>query len=238
MTAADAMPAAGRPKDPPRETPPRCRSPASPSLAACRSAATIADGGVYITRRACPQLGIPAGTGDITLFDPAGQHRCRARSTSSRRSPICAPPATRPAPRSVSIASFDVVATRRDAGPARQVVLPFFDVVMQGGNGSSPSRSAGSALNFAAGSHPRPDPVQARCGSIARSTRPARGRPRELTRRRKTGDADAAVDPLSDPEDPRRGRPRHLRASGRLPADPGATALQRHALAGSSPRPR
>ena len=34
----------------------------------------------------------------------------------------------------VSTASFDVVATRRDAGAARQVILPYFDVAMQGGN--------------------------------------------------------------------------------------------------------
>ena len=32
-------------------------------------------GGIYAVRSSCPIAGIPAGTGDVTLFNPAGQHR-------------------------------------------------------------------------------------------------------------------------------------------------------------------
>ena len=41
-------------------------------LAACSRGGEIEDGGIYTYRSACPQVAIPAGTGDITLFSPAG----------------------------------------------------------------------------------------------------------------------------------------------------------------------
>ena len=34
---------------------------------ACSREGQITQGGIYITRSACPQVGIPAATGDITL---------------------------------------------------------------------------------------------------------------------------------------------------------------------------
>jgi hypothetical protein len=42
-----------------------------PLLSACSRGGQIEDGGVYITRSVCPLLGIPAATGDVTLFNPA-----------------------------------------------------------------------------------------------------------------------------------------------------------------------
>ena len=99
-----------------------------------------------------------------------------------------------------SIASFDVVATRRDAAQPRQVVLPFYNVVMQGGNRVVAKKVGAVALNFPAGS------LRAQTNSRVSVAvdRAATGLPedvrRELTRKRKTGDADAAVDPLSDPK--------------------------------------
>ena len=50
-------------------------------LGACRHAGDITaenGGGVYAVRSACPIPGIPAGTGDITLFNPAGSTDSRA----------------------------------------------------------------------------------------------------------------------------------------------------------------
>ena len=52
-------------------------------LSACRHAGDITaenGGGVYAVRSDCPIAGIPAGTGDITLFNPA-----EARIASDRR---------------------------------------------------------------------------------------------------------------------------------------------------------
>jgi len=50
-------------------------------LGACRHAGDITaenGGGVYAVRNACPIPGIPAGTGDITLFNPPGSTDSRA----------------------------------------------------------------------------------------------------------------------------------------------------------------
>ena len=47
-------------------------------LAGCRTAGDIEDGGVYAVRSACPIAGVPAGTGDITFFNPAGSTDSRA----------------------------------------------------------------------------------------------------------------------------------------------------------------
>ena len=40
---------------------------------ACSKEGEITQGGIYVTRSACPQVGIPAATGDITLFNPANR---------------------------------------------------------------------------------------------------------------------------------------------------------------------
>src|ERR687889_2843102 len=41
-------------------------------LAGCTRKGNIESGGIFTVRSACPQVAIPAATGDITLFDPAG----------------------------------------------------------------------------------------------------------------------------------------------------------------------
>lgn len=167
-------------------------------LASCsRRGEQTETGGVYVVRSVCPQVAIPAATGDVTLFDPPGRSDSQAidvvatitnvRSTCSEDSATV-----------VSNASFDVIATRRDAGPARQVILPYFTVAVQGGDALVAKRIGNVGLSFAAGST-RTRTSGAAGIRIARSavTLPAEVQ-RELTRERRTGDADAAIDPLSD----------------------------------------
>src|SRR3954447_23489005 len=51
------------------------------SLGACRHSGDITaenGGGVYAVRSACPLAGVPAGTGDITVFNPVGSTDARA----------------------------------------------------------------------------------------------------------------------------------------------------------------
>ena len=166
--------------------------------AGCGGDKELVDGGLYITRTICPQVAIPAATGDITLFNPPGNTTAAAidvvatitnlRSTcNDRTDPV------------LSTATFDVVATRRDAGPARTVVVPYFDVAMQGGTQVIAKRVGQVALNFPAGSLR----AQTNSQGIVRVSRAATGLPADvrerLTRKRKAGDADAAIDPMSDP---------------------------------------
>jgi hypothetical protein len=99
----------------------------------------------------------------------------------------------------VSNATFDVLAVRRDATAARQVVLPFFTVVVQGGSQVIAKRVGRVGLNFAAGSYR----AETRGQSVVRVSRSVATLPasvREvLNRKRKAGDESAAIDPLTDP---------------------------------------
>lgn len=154
--------------------------------------------GIYATRSTCPQVGIPAGTGDVTVFSPAGRTDAAAIdvvATITNLRAQCNEDATY----INSTATFDVVATRRDAAAARQVTLAFYNVVAQGGSVVVAKKINYVALNFAAGSLR----AQTNAQATARVSRSAVALPeevhRELTRIRRPGDADAAVDPLSDP---------------------------------------
>jgi hypothetical protein len=168
------------------------------TLSACAREGQIADGGVFVTRTGCPQVAIPAATGDVTLFDPPGSTDARAIDVVATITNVRAN-CTDEGESIVSTATFDVVATRRDAGPARQVVLPFFAVAVQGGTNVNAKRVGAVALDFPAGS------LRAQTNSQAtvRVLRSAVALPadiqRELTRPRRAGDADAAVDPLTEP---------------------------------------
>ena len=165
---------------------------------ACSGDKVIEDGGVYTRRSLCPQVAIPAATGDVTLFDPADRRDSAALdvvATMTNVRSTCSE-ATDPI---VSSATFDVVATRRDAGAARTVILPFFDVAMQAGADVAAKRIGQVAVNFPAGSRRGVGRGQA---SI-RINRASTGLPEDvrakLTQRRKSGDVNAAIDPLSDP---------------------------------------
>lgn len=163
---------------------------------ACSREGTLGEGGVYVTRSACPQVGIPAATGDITLFNPSGRTDAAALDVSAALTNLRSS-CDETGANVVSIATFDVVATRRDPGEARTVVLPYFTVAMQGGTQVVAKRVGNIALNFAAGSIRAQTTGQATI-QVSRSvaTLPEDIR-RELTRERKPGDPDAAIDPLS-----------------------------------------
>ena len=99
----------------------------------------------------------------------------------------------------VSTVTFTVVALRRDPGPARQVILPYFDVALRGGNQVAAKQVGRATIVFAQGDiH-----GWARVQATVRVNRGAASWPanvREiLTRPRKAGEAEAAIDPLSDP---------------------------------------
>jgi hypothetical protein len=170
-------------------------------LSACRHVGDVtADngGGVYAVRSDCPIGGIPAGTGDITLFNPPGSTDSRAIDVTAAINGIkvyCQDAGSDV----VSTIQFTIVGLRRDLGPARQVVLPYFDVALQGGQTIAAKKVGQAVLNFPAGSMHAQTQVQATVRvNRAAATLPANVR-QILTRPRKAGEADAAVDPLADP---------------------------------------
>jgi hypothetical protein len=170
-------------------------------LSACRSTGELTSengGGVYAVRSACPIAGIPAATGDITLFNPPTSTDSRAIDVTATISDLRAT-CQDAGDDVVSTATFTVVALRRDPGPARQVVFPYFDVALRGGSQIAAKQVGQVVLNFAAGDlH-----AWARVQATVRVNRGAATLPANvraiLTRPRKAGEAEAAVDPLADP---------------------------------------
>ena len=170
-------------------------------LSACRHAGELTSengGGVYAVRSDCPIAGIPAGTGDITLFNPANSVAASAldvTATITDLRAVCQDAGSDV----VSTATFTIVALRRDAGPARQVVVPYFNVALRGGSDIAAKQVGQAVLNFNAGDAHAWTRVQ----STIRVNRSATALPQNvreiLTRQRKAGEADAAVDPMSEP---------------------------------------
>jgi hypothetical protein len=167
-------------------------------LSACRTSGDLTEGGVYAVRSACPIPGIPAGTGDITLFNPPNSTDSRAIDVTATISNLRAT-CQNVGNDVVSTATFTVTAQRRHAGPARQLILPFFDVALQGGGRVVAKRIGTVALNFPAGAAQSWTRAQATVRvNRGAATLPANVRA-ILTRVRKAGDPQAAVDPMSDP---------------------------------------
>jgi len=170
-------------------------------LASCRHTGDITaenGGGIYAVRSACPIAGIPTGTGDITVFNPQGSTDSSAIDVSAAMTKLrayCQDVGNDV----VSTVTFTVTGLRRDAGPARQVVLPYFDVALRGGSTVSAKQIGYVALNFPAGSQHATTSARA----SVRANRGAASLPANvrqiLTRPRKAGEAEAAIDPLAEP---------------------------------------
>jgi hypothetical protein len=170
-------------------------------LAGCRHAGDLTaenGGGIWAVRSPCPLVGVPAGTGDITLFNPPESTDSRAIDVTATITDVRATCQDAGAD-VISTATFTVVGLRRDAGPARQVLLPYFDVALRGGTDVAAKQVGQLALNFKAGGVHAWTRVQA----TVRVNRGAATLPdnvrRILTQPRKAGEAEAATDPLADP---------------------------------------
>jgi hypothetical protein len=170
-----------------------------PLLSACSRNGEIEDGGVFVTRSACPIVGVPAATGDITLFNPPSSRDAAAIDVSAAMTNVIVNCDDTTGDRILSNISFTVVGVRSRPGPARQVVLPYFDAVVQAGTQVVSKRVGYVALNFAEGSLR----AETRGQAVARVSRSVATLPENvraiLARRRKAGEAEAAVDPLADP---------------------------------------
>jgi hypothetical protein len=152
-----------------------------------------------VTRSSCPAVAVPTYAGDTTLFGSgaspdAGNIDVVATITNVRENCVDAT-----ATLATSI-TYDVIARRTNTVGARQLALPVFASVVQGGNLLVSKQIGSVTVAFADG--------QARAtgqgGARAAIARSAMALPDAITtrikRKRKAGDADAATDPLADPE--------------------------------------
>jgi hypothetical protein len=156
--------------------------------------------GVTALRTACPLIGIPEMTGDVTLLAP-GRQDSRAIdvvATMTNLRQTCDNAAR--LPKVTTQVEFDVLARRSDTHGARHLDLPYFSVVERGGNAIVAKHVATIGLDFADGqdratAHGTASSVIDRDSASLSPAIRAR-----LIRKRKAGDTDAAVDPLSLPE--------------------------------------
>jgi hypothetical protein len=170
-------------------------------LSACRHAGDVTSdngGGIYAVRSSCPIAGVPAGTGDVTLFNPINSSDSRAIDVTAVITDVRAT-CQDSGDDVVSTVTFTVVALRRDPGPARQIILPYFDVALRGGAAVAAKQVGRASVVFAQGDLHGWTRVQATIRvNRGAATLPANVR-EILTRPRKAGEAEAAIDPLSDP---------------------------------------
>jgi len=175
---------------------------AAASLTACASEGDlVVNQGVGVTavRSLCPAVGIPDYTGDVTLFSQPGVRTAAALDVTATITNV-RPTCDESGAQVYSEAAFDVIATRRDASAARSVQLPYFVTVLQGGTAVVSKQLGTVTVDFAAGQDRATG--TARGGAYidaAAATLPAEIRER-ITKRRRPGDVDAALDPLADPE--------------------------------------
>lgn len=169
------------------------------TLGACsRSGELDSSGGIRVARSACPASGVPAQTGDITLFDPPQSRDARAidvTATITNLRTTC----DETGAEVIATTTFDVQARRRDTAAAREVVVPYFVTIVRGGNVVVAKRVSRVSLSFAAGQD-RVSTTAQGSSMIARSAATLSEEVRtQITRRRKAGQEDAAIDPLSEP---------------------------------------
>ena len=173
------------------------------ALAGCstKGAIILQEGvGIQAVRTVCPAVGVPDYTGDVTTFRVPGDTSAAnidvtAAITNLRSTCDDASGGAR----IYTNATFDVLGRRTDVRGARTVTLPYYSVVLRGGSSVVTKRVGQVTLNFADGQERAQ--ARAQAGAYvdrAEATLPADVR-EQITRKRKAGDEDAAIDPLSDP---------------------------------------
>lgn len=171
-------------------------------LAGCaKEGELVVDQGVGITSvlSLCPAVGIPDYTGDITTFRAAGDTTVASLDVTAAMTDLRST-CNDSAAQIYSEASFTVNARRTDTRGARTVELPYFVTVLRGGSAVISKRIGTVSMTFADGQERAS--ATAKAGSfVNRADAALPDDIREkITKRRRAGDVDAALDPLADPE--------------------------------------
>jgi hypothetical protein len=172
------------------------------ALSGCHHAGDlVVDEGVGITalKTTCPAVGIPDFTGDVTLFNPPDARTADAIDVTATMTDVrmtC----DNSGPKVYAVANFQVLGQRRNTQGARSVTLPYFATVTRGGETVVAKKIGMVTLNFADG-QARAQASAAGSAYIdkAAATLPPEVRQR-ITEKRKAGSADAAIDPLAQPD--------------------------------------
>ena len=172
------------------------------ALAGCaREGDIVVEQGVGITalRSVCPAVGVPDFTGNVTLFNPADARTADATDVTASLTNVRSQ-CDDMAEEVYSTATFDVLAQRRDTRGARTVTLPYYSTVVRGGSAVVAKRLGSITLTFADGQDRAV--ASGTAGAVinrAAATIPPDIRAR-ITARRRAGEAEAAIDPLTQPD--------------------------------------
>ena len=172
------------------------------TLAGCaKEGDIVVEQGVGITalRSVCPAVGVPDFTGNVTLFNPESVRTVDALDVTASITNVRSQ-CNDTGNDVYSTATFDVLAQRRDVRGARTVTLPYYSTVVRGGSSVIAKRLGSVTLSFADGQERAS--ASGTAGAVvnrAAATLPADIRER-ITRRRRAGEADAAIDPLNQPD--------------------------------------
>ena len=167
-------------------------------LAACAREGDIQQTGILTRYSACPPVAVVAPAGDITLFDPANSRDAVAIDVVANMTNVRST-CNETGENIINEVTFEVQARRRDNRGARSVTVPYFATVVQGNSNVVAKRVRQLTLTFADGSY-RTSAAGAATTRVLRSaaTLPEDIR-RQITRERRPGAADAAIDPMADP---------------------------------------
>ena len=172
------------------------------ALVGCaREGELVIDQGVGIASvlTLCPAVGIPDYTGDVTTFR-AGDDRTIGNLDLSAAMTNLRSTCNETGDKIYSEATFDVNARRADARGARTVTLPYFVTVLRGGSAVISKRVGQVTLTFADGQERATG--TGKVGSYVNRVDAALPEDirQKITKRRRAGDTEAAIDPLADPE--------------------------------------
>jgi hypothetical protein len=172
------------------------------ALVGCaREGELVIDQGVGIASvlTLCPAVGIPDYTGDITTFR-AGDDRTIGNLDVSAAMTNLRSTCNETGQQIYSEASFEVNARRTDTRGARTVTLPYFVTVVRGGSAVISKRVGQVTLTFADGQERAVG--TGKVGSFVNRADAALPEDirEKITKRRRAGDTEAAIDPLADPE--------------------------------------
>lgn len=172
------------------------------TLAGCANDTEFDDrGGFKIARSACPAAAIATYTGDITLFDPVAARTVEAIDVTANIANLQARcNESGNSPQIQVTADFDIHARRAQPGPARSVTFPWFATVLRAGTQIESKQVGSVTIAFADGELRG----SAHASATAMVSRTAATLPaailQKINRKRKAGDADAALDPMNDPQ--------------------------------------
>ncbi|RNJ62114.1 MAG: hypothetical protein EDM03_11565 [Porphyrobacter sp. IPPAS B-1204] len=155
--------------------------------------------GIASVMTLCPAVGIPDYTGDVTTFRTAGDTTTGSLDVSAAMTNLRAT-CNDSGEKVYSEATFTVNARRTDTRGARTVELPYFVTVLRGGSAVVSKRIGTVTIAFADGQDRATG--SAKAGSFVNRADAALPEDirQKITKRRRAGDAEAALDPLADPE--------------------------------------